>query len=57
MFTAMGWLDNSTMLTNDDLIMTDIATLPEVIQAALNDEAYDECVAKEEANALGVTNK
>ena len=57
MFTAMGWLENVTMVSNDDLIMEDIARLPEVIQAALSDEAYAECLAKEEADNLGVTKK
>merc|ERR1719318_2425664 len=46
-FTELGWMDND-MVSDDDLIEADIATLPTEIAEALTGDGYDECVAKAE---------
>ena len=46
-FTELGWMDND-MVSDDDLIEADIATLPTEIAEALNGDDYDECVVKAE---------
>merc|ERR1712243_37733 len=42
-----GWLDND-FNTNDELIETDIDTLPSEIAESLKGEEYDECVVEAE---------
>jgi hypothetical protein len=46
----MGWLDNE-MVSDDNLIMEDIMTLPNEISDALSGEAYEECIAYMETKA------
>ena len=53
LFTEVGWID-AEFVSNDDLIVEDIMTLPTEIAAALSGDEYDQCVAKNEKNALGI---
>merc|ERR1712066_372656 len=46
-FSEMGWLDND-FNTNDELIETDIDTLPSEIAESLKGDEYDECVVEAE---------
>merc|ERR1712240_910978 len=46
-FSELGWLDND-FNTNDELIETDIDTLPSEIAESLKGEEYDECVVEAE---------
>jgi hypothetical protein len=46
----MGWLDID-MVTDDNLIMEDILTLPNEISNAFNVEEYEESIANTEAKA------
>ena len=41
-------------VSNDDLIVEDIMTLPTEIEDALSGDEYDQCVAKNEKDALGI---
>ena len=53
LFSEMGWID-AEFVSNDDLIVEDIMTLPTEIADALSGDEYDQCVAKNEKNALGL---
>merc|ERR1712240_151504 len=46
-FSELGWMDND-FNTNDELIETDIDTLPSEIAESLKGEEYDECVVEAE---------
>merc|ERR1712123_18975 len=46
-FTELGWMDDD-MNSDEELIQTDIDTLPAEIAEALNGDEYDQCVTKAE---------
>ena len=50
LFTEMGWID-AEFVSNDDLIVEDIMSLPTEMAGALSEDEYDQCVAKK---ALGI---
>merc|ERR1712123_176835 len=45
-FTELGWMDDD-MNSDEELIQTDIDTLPAEIAEALNGDEYDQCVTRQ----------
>ena len=48
----MGWMDND-MVTDEEMILEDVMTLPNEISDAVTGEEYYQCVEKIEKEAMG----